>query len=633
MLTKPIRYWPGLVIAILLVVTRYVAPAVVPDVEIFGLPFVVAAMFAALAASLAIIVWWLLFSRVPWTERLSALALAILGFVVTLRLVDISIAGASMGAWMYIQAIPALALALVVWSVIADRLSIGARRAALVAVIVLALVPWTLVRTSGTWGMGSKLHWRWTPSPEERLLAQANDEPTAPTALPAPAPAAPPEIAPKEPAATATDDKPATPEAKGAVESPIANTETAAPAKTDPTSERAAGARVEWSGFRGPNRDGVVRGVRINTDWSASPPVEMWRRPIGPGWSSFAVRGDLLYTQEQRGDDEIVGCYRLSTGEPVWRHRDPARFYESNGGAGPRGTPTIQGNRVFAFGATGILNALDATTGKVLWSRNVATDTGRRIPDWGFSSSPLIIDDVVIVAAAGTLAGYDVATGNPRWKGPSYGGSYSSPHRATLDGVVQVVLLGGPGVISLDPANGNVLWKHEWSPGPIIQPALTEDGDILVNAIVATGGVGTRRLHVTRGSGEWNVEERWTSNGLKPYFNDFVVHGGHAFGFDNNILASINLQDGARNWKGGRYGNGQLMLLADQDVLLVISEEGELALVGATTDGFKELARFRALDGKTWNHPALVGDVLLVRNGEEMAAFRLSLASASTTSP
>ena len=629
MQTKPIRFWPGVVMAIVLVVARYIAPRLVPDVEIFGLPFVVAAMFAALALTLAIVVWWLFFSRVPWTERLSALALAVLGFLATLRLVDISIAGASMGAWMYIQAIPALALALVVWAVIADRLSIGARRAALVAAIVLALVPWTLLRTSGTMGMGSKLHWRWSPTPEERLLAQASDEPTAP--VPLPAPAVPSETSSKEPTAARPDDKAVTRATDAAADAPNASKEAVEPAKADP--ERAGGARVEWPGFRGPNRDSVVHGVRINTDWSASPPVEMWRRPVGPGWSSFAVRGDLLYTQEQRGDDEIVACYRLSTGEPVWRHRDAVRFYESNGGAGPRATPTIRQNRVFAFGATGILNALDAGTGKVVWSRNVATDTGRRIPDWGFASSPLIIDDVVIVAAAGTLAGYDIATGNPRWKGPSYGGSYSSPHRATLDGVVQAVLLGGPGVISVDPANGSVLWKHEWSPGPIIQPALTEDGDILVNAIVATGGVGTRRLHVTRGSGGWNVEERWTSTGLKPYFNDFVVHEGHAFGFDNNILASINLKDGARNWKGGRYGNGQLMLLADQDLLLVISEEGELALVGATTDGYKELAKFRALDGKTWNHPALVGDVLLVRNGEEMVAFRLSLAPSSTSSP
>jgi len=147
----------------------------------------------------------------------------------------------------------------------------------------------------------------------------------------------------------------------------------------------------------------------------------------------------------------------------------------------------------------------------------------------------------------------------------------------------------------------------------------------VINGIAATGGAGTRRLAVSHKAEGWNVEERWTSNGLKPYFNDFVIHKGHAYGFDGNILASINLEDGVRKWKGGRYGNGQLVVLADQDVLLVLSDEGELALVSATPDQFKELARFKAIEGKTWNHPAVVGDVLLVRNGEEMAAFRLPL--------
>jgi outer membrane protein assembly factor BamB len=392
--------------------------------------------------------------------------------------------------------------------------------------------------------------------------------------------------------------------------------------------EPAAHAEAEWPGFRGPTRDGVVTGVRIATDWAESPPVEMWRRPIGPGWSSFAVHGDRLYTQEQRGDDEIVACYKVSTGEPIWRHRDPVRFWESNGGAGPRATPTLSHGRVYAFGATGILNALDGATGQVVWSRDAAADTKRTVPDWGFASSPVVFDDLVIVAVSGTLAAYDVATGNPRWTGPRLLGSYSSPHRTTIDGVTQILLLSASGAASVAPADGTVLWQHEWDGGgtTIVQPALTADGDILINSIASTGGMGMRRLHVSRGSGGWSVEERWTSNGLKPYFNDFVVHNGHAFGFDGNILASIDLEDGTRTWKGGRYGNGQLVLLPDQDLLLVLSEEGELALVKATPDRFTEVARFPALDGKTWNHPVLVGNLLLVRNGEEMAAFRLSLA-------
>jgi hypothetical protein len=154
-----------------------------------------------------------------------------------------------------------------------------------------------------------------------------------------------------------------------------------------------------------------------------------------------------------------------------------------------------------------------------------------------------------------------------------------------------------------------------------VQPALTADGNVL---IAAGGDSGLRRIAAMHGPGGWTVADRWRSNGLKPYFNDFVIHKGYAFGFDGRILACVDLEDGTRKWKGGRYGNGQLVLLIDQDLLLVLSEEGELALVGATPDKFSEIARFKAIEGKTWNHPVLTGGILLVRNGEEMAAFRVS---------
>lgn len=601
--TRPLRLWPAVVIVLTQGLVMYGVPAIAPDAEPFSIPIGVLTVIGGVLGGLATVVWWVFFSRAHWSERIGAVLLMVVAMVVTRLLVHVSIAGAGMGFLLYFGAVPGLGFALVVWAVATARLSDRVRRVTLVAALALACAPWLLLRTAGVAGAaGSEFHWRWTPTPEDVLLAQADDEPVGMAAVAA-VPAVP-AAAVAAPAAAAGQPVPAA----GAVGA---------------TSEPAA-ARAEWPGFRGPERDGVVRNARINPDWSATPPVEMWRRPIGPGWSSFAVRGDLLYTQEQRGDDEIVACYRVSTGEPIWRHRDQVRFWESNGGAGPRATPTLHRDRVYAFGATGLLNAIDAATGTVVWSRNVAQETGREVPDWGFASSPLVVGDLVVVAAAGTLAAFDLTTGARRWIGPSHGGSYSSPHRATIDGVVQILLLGGPGAISLAPIDGAVLWTHTWDPGAIVQPALTADGDILVNAIAPTGGIGTRRLHVSRGAGGWSVEERWTSNGLKPYFNDFVVHKGHAFGFDGSILASINLDDGKRNWKGGRYGNGQLVLLPEQDLLLVLSEEGELALVSATPGAFTEIARFPALDGKTWNHPVLVGDVLLVRNGEEMAAFRLA---------
>jgi len=597
---KPLRLWPGVVIVIVQWLFWFVVPVVAPEAVLIS-------VIGGVVGGLAVVVWWLFFSRARWSERLGAIVLMIVAVIATRPILDKSIQVGINGMMFFIYVIPGLSLALVAGAAAGRRLSAGPRRAAMVAAILLACGVWTLLRTDGFRVGRAQLGWRWTATSEERLLARAGNEPMPVLSAPA---------------AATTPEKP--------LPAPAANQPAAIPAAPAPTKTIA-----EWPGFRGPWRDGIVRGVRIKTDWSASPPVEMWRRPIGPGWSSFAVQGDLLYTQEQRGDDEIVACYKVSTGKPVWMHRDATRFWESYGGAGPRGTPTLSNGRVYTFGATGILNALDAGNGAVVWSRNAASDTSATIPTWGFASSPLVIDGLVIIAVAGQLVAYDVRTGNPRWFGPPEGGGYSSPHLMTIDGVAQILLLRGRRTTSVAPADGTVLWEHSGEPGvSIVQPALAAAGDVLIAAGDAMGGGGMRRIAIAHGffdsargrPGEWTVEERWTSRGLKPYFNDFVVHEGHAFGFDGRILACIDIQDGTRKWKGGRFGNGQLVLLPDQDLLLVLSEEGELALVRATPDQFTELARFPVIEGKTWNHPVLVGDVLLVRNGQEMAAFRLSLA-------
>jgi outer membrane protein assembly factor BamB len=610
-----LRLWPGVAIASLMLVARYLLPLVWTDGAMIG-------VIGGVAGALAIVVWWLGFSRAPWPERIGVLVLLAIGFAATTRLIDRSIATGMMGMMFPIYAIPTLSIALVAWAAASRSLSSTARRALMIAAVVLACGVWTLLRTDGITGGGmAELTWRWNKTAEEKLLAESSRElPVKPEVTPAPAPAmsaaAP---APSSPAAPVAP----TPQPIEAATAPKAaeSVTAAAPAPIDRTP-------AEWPGFRGPKRDGIVRGVHISTDWAASPPVQLWRRPIGPGWSSFAVRGDVIYTQEQRGDSEVVAAYRKSTGEPVWRHRDPVRFWESNGGAGPRGTPTVSDGRVYAFGATGILNALDAATGAPVWSRNVAADSSTKVPMWGFSSSPVVVDDVVAVAASGKLVGYDVATGKLRWIGPPHTGSYSSPQVTTLDGVTQILMLSAAGATSVAPADGKILWEYAWPGSTIVQPALVDDG-VLISTSGNTGGLGTRRLAVSRESSQWTVAERWTSAGLKPYFNDFVVHKGYAFGFDGAILACIDLSDGQRKWKGGRYGNGQLVLLNDQDVLLVLSEEGELVLVGAVPDGFSEIARVPAIEGKTWNHPVVVGDIVLVRNGQEMAAFKLPGGSAT----
>jgi outer membrane protein assembly factor BamB len=598
---KPLRLWPGVIIVILQWLVRFALPMIAPATLYYG-------VIGGVLCGLLVVLWWVFLSRAPWFERVGAIVLMVAAMFATSRILDQSIATGAQGMLFPILAIPVLSLAFVVWAVATSHLPDGVRRATMIVTILIASGAWAAVRTGGlTADFKNDLHWRWNKSPEERLLAQLAKEP--PALQPAPATVPAPESGATIPEKTA--DK---------VTRTQAGVERTEVASIPTVVEREA----EWPGFRGRNRDSIIPGVQINTDWTASPPAELWRRSIGPGWSSFAVRGDFLYTQEQRGSDEVVACYQLATGRPVWTHRDATRFWESNGGPGPRATPMLGKNRVYTFGATGVLNALNANDGSVVWSRNAASDAGMKVPQWGFAGSPLVTEDAVIVGVAGRLVAYDIAAGSPRWLGPSRGVSYSSPHLVTLDGVAQILLLSDYGATSVALADGALLWDYKWKGYPMVQPALTAEGDILIS-VNESGGI--RRLSAVHSAGKWSVEERWASIGLKPYFNDFVLHNGYAFGFDGSILACIDLKDGSRKWKGGRYGNGQLILLQDQDLLLAVTEQGELALVQAKPDRFNEVARFPGIEGKTWNHPVLVHNVLLVRNGEEMAAFRLAPAA------
>jgi len=557
---KPLRLWPAVILAILLWLTRFGVPMIWPETVII---FVMGSFIGVVL----IIIWWLFLSRAPRIDRWGAVGLMIVTIAITWFLLHESMRLMPFVAYI----IPIMSLIFVAWAVVGRYLSDRLRRITMVVTILLSCSVWTLFQTGGVTGgeFQSDFSWRWSETPEQRLLAQADNQLTDFT-----------------PTLRLTDSEP------------------------------------EWPGFRGPERDGIIRKVKIETNWSASPPIELWRRPVGPGWSSFSVHGDLFYTQEQRGEHEVVSCYQVSSGLLIWKHSDTARFWESNGGAGPRGTPTLSNGRVYTLGGTGIVNVLNAIDGSLVWSRNAASDTETKVPMWGFSGSPLVMDDIVIVSVAGSLIAFDLATGGPRWSNPAGGDCYSSPHLVQIDSITQILLQNEAGIISVKPADGILLWEHTWPGAPIVQPTLTANGDILISVDERNG---VRRISVTHEANGWNVEERWTSNRIKPYFNDSVVHNGHVFGFDGPRLSCIDLNDGARKWKGGRYGRGQFVLLADQNMLLVLSEKGDLALVKAVPEQFTELARVPAITGKTWNHPVLVGDILLVRNAQEMAAFRLSL--------
>jgi outer membrane protein assembly factor BamB len=383
----------------------------------------------------------------------------------------------------------------------------------------------------------------------------------------------------------------------------------------------------DYPQFLGPRRDGVLSDPRLATDWHAAPPTELWRRPIGEGWSAFAVRDGLAVTQEQHGDEEAIVAYDLIHGDPVWTHRYPARYSTTIGGTGPRATPTLIEGRVVAMGATGILSVLRLADGELLWQGHVIADQRGRVPEWGKSDSPLVLGERVVVAAGGggghSLAAYDLRSGEPVWSAGSDRSGYSSPQLVTIDGVDQIVVFNQSSVTGHEASSGRLLWRREWpAEQPNVSQPLPLPGDRL---LVSSGyGIGSKLLHIGRGAtGGWSTSTVWESPRLKAKFTNLIHHRGSVYGLDDGVLVCLDPETGERRWKRGRYGHGQILLVGS--LLLVQTEKGEIVLVEPDPNEHRELTRFRIFDGRTWNPPALAGDILVVRNEREAAAFRLPL--------
>lgn len=388
-------------------------------------------------------------------------------------------------------------------------------------------------------------------------------------------------------------------------------------------------ANPEWPGFRGPDRAARSLGPAISTNWTAHPPKQLWKIPVGPAWSSLVVARNLLYTQEQRGPNETVVCYEAGTGREIWSRPIEARFDDPMGGPGPRATPTLSQGGLFVTGATGMFLRLKPTTGEVVWQQDLKTVSGRATPMWGFAASPIVAGSVVIVYAGGPgdkgLLAFDVEWGALRWSVATGKDSYSSPQSSTLAGQALVLMLSNDGLVCVDPATGKAQLNYEWKFGNYraLQPHVVSNDTVLLPTGMTTG---TRAIRVTRTNEQWSAQELWTSRHLKPDFTDLVTYHGFAYGNDGGILTCLDLRNGERQWKGGRYGKGQILLLENSGLLLIAAEQGQVVLLRADPKLHIELASFQALEGKCWNHPVVVGDRLYVRNAQEAACFQLTLA-------
>ena len=384
----------------------------------------------------------------------------------------------------------------------------------------------------------------------------------------------------------------------------------------------------DYPQFLGPNRDARITTPVLATNWSINPPKQLWKQPIGAGWSSYAIVDNLAITQEQRGPFELIVAYNLHNGKVIWVHSDESRFENALSGIGPRATPTISiHGKVFTLGAKGILNCLDFRTGRKIWQRNIQTDNDAQELQWGRSSSPLMINDLVVVNPGGTegrsLVAYNQHTGNTRWTSGNYHASYVSPTLMTFLGKLQIVIINRKNVAAYDPLDGRLLWEEEFlSQGPHCSQPVAIDNNLV---FVSSGyGVGSRlfKLRVDE-NGKFFSKTVWTSKGLKAKFTTVVLYKEFLYGLDDGILVCLDPKTGERNWKNGRYGHGQLILV--KDLLLIISEQGRIALVKPNPDSFEEITHFNALTGKTWNTPSLSGNILLVRNHKEAAAYKLPL--------
>jgi outer membrane protein assembly factor BamB len=392
------------------------------------------------------------------------------------------------------------------------------------------------------------------------------------------------------------------------------------PAATD-----IAAGSAYWTDFRGPNRDGHYRQRPIRTDWPSGGLKPMWKQPVGAGYASFAIARGRAFTIEQRGPEEVIAAYDVGTGRELWTTRWKALFQEYMGGDGPRSTPTWADGRVYAVGALGELRAVDEATGRTHWRTNILEDNGAANLAWGMAGSPLVVDNTVVVFPGGrngaSVAAYDRNSGARLWAAQNDLQSYSSPMLVTLAGVRQILVFSASRLMGLTPDRGELLWEHPWKTQFDIhasQPLVLGDNRLFLSSGYGTGAA---VIELSQAAGRVSVREVWRNIRMKNQFTSSLLHEGFIYGLDESILACVDAATGDLKWKGGRYGYGQTLLASGH--IIVLTEDGDMALVRATPARHEELVRFPVLEGKTWNHPAMSDGVLLVRNLAEMAAFDL----------
>jgi len=387
----------------------------------------------------------------------------------------------------------------------------------------------------------------------------------------------------------------------------------------------AAPLKGSWPQYRGPARTGISEETGILKTWPAEGPKVLWKVPLGDGYSGISVVGDRLYTMAGSPAGEFVVCLSAADGKELWRTRLDA-FRDDDMGGGPRSTPTVDGDMVYALGSSGMLIAVKAAGGEKVWSNDLKSTAGARIPHWGVSSSPLVEGDLVIVDAGGkpdkSVVAVDKKTGTLRWGSYSDTPGYSAPLAVEIAGVRQVLSFAGSSLVSVTPGDGKPLWSVPWKTSYDVNaamPVFIPPDKVFISSSYDTGGA---VYQIAKSGDKFTATEVWKSRIMKNHFNSSILYGGHLYGFDDATLRCIDAATGKEKWSQKGFAKGSL-LLADGH-LIIFSENGLLALAEATPEAYREKARAQILEGRTWTMPSLAGGRLYLRNQAVMVSLAIA---------
>jgi outer membrane protein assembly factor BamB len=376
----------------------------------------------------------------------------------------------------------------------------------------------------------------------------------------------------------------------------------------------------DWPQWRGPNRDGRSVEKGLLKAWPAEGPPLAWRASgAGEGYSSFAVAGGRLYTLGARAGTEYTFAFDAASGKKLWEAANGRRF-DNNRGSGPRGTPTVDGDRLYSFGASGDLSALDAATGKVLWTVNALSKFGGSNIQWGLSESPLVLADRILINAGGPIVAVKKTDGSQIWKSNGEPAGYSSAVLHEAGGVRQAIYFTHTRVVGVDVNTGKRLWGYEQVANDIanIATPVVRENRVFVSSDYGTGAA---LLELTPSGGGMQVKEIYFTRDMRNHHSSSVLVGDHLYGFSSAILTAMNFNDGQVAWRDRSVGKGSLVFADDR--LYLYSEGGTVGLAEANPTAYREHGRFKLKTGSlpTWSHPVVSGGKLFLRDQDNIYAY------------